>query len=294
MTALVTSATITAIAIVLNEIALPQVFTAPADWSTAWLRRPAYAVWAAVAQPLAAQADWPEQAALDALFAQARAAGCPLPPGLRCVLDLQPDAYYESHIAATGQVPTRARNWHDLFNALAWLAWPRLKTALNARHQAAIAAGEAKRGPIRDSATLLDECGLLMPYAEQALAEAVDGMRWGELWQDRRADWGRLIDAYPLGHALPEMLLAPFIGLTGKAWLLPVDASFFTLPFPTRLARLDALAAERLSTLDRPSRLAPLPVLGIPGWHAGAQDAGFYANADYFRPSRRAPSVWAA
>ena len=165
MTALATSATITAIAIVLNEIALPQVFTAPADWSTAWLRRPAYAVWAAVAQPLAAQADWPEQAALDALFAQARAAGCPLPPGLRCVLDLQPDAYYESHIAATGQVPTRARNWHDLFNALAWLAWPRLKTALNARHQAAIAAGEAKRGPIRDSATLLDECGLLMPYA---------------------------------------------------------------------------------------------------------------------------------
>ena len=52
MTALATSATITAIAIVLNEIALPQVFTAPADWSTAWLRRPAYAVWAAVAQPL--------------------------------------------------------------------------------------------------------------------------------------------------------------------------------------------------------------------------------------------------
>ena len=99
---------------------------------------------------------------------------------------------------------------------------------------------------------------------------------------------------YPVGHALPEMLLAPFIGLTGKAWLLPVDADFFTLPLPARLARLDALAAERLSTLDRPSRLAPLPVLGIPGWHAGAQDAGFYANADYFRPSRRAPSVWAA
>lgn len=48
------------------------------------------------------------------------------------------------------------------------------------------------------------------------------------------------------------------LGLTGKAWLLPVDADFFSLPFPTRLARLDALAAERLSTLDRPSRLADL------------------------------------
>ena len=242
-------------------------------------------MWAAVAQPLAAQTDWPEQAALDALFAQARAAGCPLPPGLRCVLDLQPDAYYESHIAATGQVPTRARNWHDLFNALAWLAWPRLKTALNARHQAAIAAGEAKRRPIRDSATLLDECGLLMPYAERALAEAVDGMRWGELWQDRRADWGRLIDAYPLGHALPEMLLAPFIGLTGKSLAAAGRRQLFTLPFPTRLARLDALAAERLSTLDRPSRLAPCPCWASPAGTLARRTPGFTPMQIIFDPA---------
>ena len=101
--------------------------------------------------------------------------------------------------------------------ALAWLAYPRLKTALNARHQAAMAAGEARRGPIRDSATLLDECGILIPYAETAHAEAIDQMRWSTLWLTHRADWGRVIDAYPVGHALPEMLLAPFIGLTGKA-----------------------------------------------------------------------------
>ena len=28
-------------------------------------------------------------------------------------------SYYELHIAATGEVETRSRNWHDLFNALA-------------------------------------------------------------------------------------------------------------------------------------------------------------------------------
>ena len=179
---------------------MPPVFIAPAAWQTDWLHHPAYAVWAAVAQPLAKRDTWPDQAALDSLFAHARQQGCPLPARLRCVLDAEPDAYYESHIASTGEVPTRSANWHDWFNALAWLAYPRLKTALNARHQAAMAAGEARRGPIRDSATLLDECGILIPYAETAHAEAIDQMRWSTLWLTHRADWGRLIDAYPVGH----------------------------------------------------------------------------------------------
>ena len=273
---------------------MPPVFIAPAAWQTHWLSHPAYAVWAAVAQPLAGRPNWPDQAALDGLFAHARRQGCPLPARLRCVLDAEPDAYYESHIASTGEVPTRSANWHDWFNALAWLAYPRLKTALNARHQAAIAAGETQRGPIRDSATLLDECGILIPYAETAHAEAIDQMRWSTLWLTHRADWGRVIDAYPVGHALPEMLLALFIGLTGKAWLLPVQTDFFSWPLAQRLVYLDQLAADRLHQLDRPSRLAPLHILGIPGWHAGAQDADFYANTAYFCPSRRAPSVWAA
>ena len=135
---------------------------------------------------------------------------------------------------------------------------------------------------------------VLLPYAEPARAAEVDQMRWSALWLTHRADWGRLIDAYPVGHALPEMLLAPFIGLTGKAWLLPVQTDFFSWPLAQRLVYLDQLAADRLHQLDRPSRLAPLPILGIPGWHAGAQDADFYANTAYFCPSRRAPSVWAA
>lgn len=272
---------------------MPPVFIAPAAWQTHWLTHPAYAVWAEVAQPLAGRPNWPDQAALDGLFAHARRQGCPLPAKLRCVLDAEPDAYYESHIATTGEVPTRSNNWHDWFNALAWLVYPRLKTALNARHQAAMASGERQRGPIRDTATLLDECGVLLPYAEPARAAEVDQMRWSALWLTHRADWGRVIDAYPVGHALPEMLLAPFIGLTGKAWLLPVQAEFFSWPLAQRLAHLDQLAATQLGQLDRPSRLAPLPLLGIPGWHPANTDPAFYANTDYFRPQRRAPSVWA-
>ena len=43
---------------------------------------------------------------------------------------------YELRIADTGEVETRERNWHDLFNALAWIAFPRAKSRINAQHAA--------------------------------------------------------------------------------------------------------------------------------------------------------------
>src|SRR5687768_11958698 len=44
--------------------------------------------------------------------------------------------YYERRIFETGEVETRARNWHDLFNALSWIAYPRAKAQINAQHAA--------------------------------------------------------------------------------------------------------------------------------------------------------------
>jgi hypothetical protein len=32
--------------------------------------------------------------------------------------------------------------------------------------------------------------------------------------------------------------------------------------------------------------MAPLPVLGIPGWYPGNSRADFYDDADHFRPKR--------
>ena len=40
-------------------------------------------------------------------------------------------AQYEVRIFETGEVQTRPDNWHDLFNALVWLAFPRTKAVLN-------------------------------------------------------------------------------------------------------------------------------------------------------------------
>ena len=265
-------------------------FTPPADWRPDWAAAPLYAPLRHLAE-LLPLSDWPDQADYDRLTGLARQRDPAIPAGLRFVVDLQPERYYESHIAATGEVPTRSRNWHDWFNALAWLAFPRLKLALNRRHRWAMtAAGETARGPYRDAATLLDECGVLVPYCRAELAQLLDGMAWQELWLARRAAWGREIDAVAVGHALGEMMLAPFVGLTGKAWLIEVDEAFFAADEPARWRRLDEGLAAVLAdpaALAAPRALAPLPLLGVPGWWAANLDPAFYADHGYFRPSRR-------
>lgn len=232
----------------------------------------------------------PTQPHFDALIAHTQAQGRELPPGLRFICDLAPEHYYELHIGKHGEVPTRAANWHDWFNALAWLAWPQAKTALNARHVRAIERGEIKRGPLRDAATLLDECGVLVPVADPALAQALSRMSWKELFVDQRATWGKTIAAYTLGHALFEQGLEPHIGWCGKAWLMPVTSEFFALELTEQWQQLDARLAATLgddSQIVSPRELLPLPLLGIPGWCAANQDPSYYDNTDYFRPSRR-------
>lgn len=268
--------------------------TPPTEWIADWATRPRCAsfAFAAAWHPLA---DWPTQGDYDQLLHHARQHTPNLPTALRFVLDLDPEAYYEMHIAQTGEVPTRAQNWHDWFNALAWLAWPRLKTALNQRHHWAIAEqGESRRGPYRDAATLLDESGVLVPYADSRLADALDAMDWHYLFVERRDAWGRDIAAHTIGHAIAEASLTPFIGWTAKAWLIEVEPAFFAASPAEQRAHLDRRCAQALSDpaqLSTPRQLPPLPVLGIPHeWPANA-DPAFYRDTDYFRPSRRNPML---
>lgn len=266
-------------------------YSAVPTWSAPLPELPLYAPIARWALPC--PDNGPAQALFDALIRHAQAAGRELPAGRRFVCDLSPEDYYELHVGKHGEVPTRPANWHDWFNALAWLAWPQTKAALNARHVRAIARGEIKRGPLRDAATLLDECGVLMPVAEPKLAEALREMRWQELFVSNRAAWGQRIAAYTLGHALFEQGLAPHLGWCGKAWLMPVEAAFFALAPAEQWQQLDARLAATLADdalLASPRALLPLPLLGIPGWSEDNLDPGYYDNTDYFRPSRRAKS----
>jgi hypothetical protein len=234
-----------------------------------------------------AGADWPTLERLNAL-AEAQGlsnnAGLPLRFAAQQVRCGQWD--YEAGILASGAVPSRERNWHDLLNALTWLAFPRAKATLNAAQCSALEQRQGStRGPLSDAATLFDESGLLLLGRDGELAELLATRCWREAFVSRWQAW-RGVRAYAFGHALLEKLLAPWPGITAKCLFLQVDTLLETGPPP---AWLDAALAEawRDGRVSRPADLFPLPVLGIPGWWPANADAAFYQDANVFRPFRK-------
>ncbi|QLG86860.1 DUF3025 domain-containing protein [Chitinibacter bivalviorum] len=212
---------------------------------------------------------------------------------IRFVPSEQITEYYELAVYRDGMVATRL-NWHDTFNAMIWHAFPRSKSALNAMHFRIINSNPAAtiRGAARDAATLLDECGLILPYSDPKLLELVTQHQWHDLFVTQREQWGKSISAITFGHANFENLMAPFIGLTGKCWPIAVGADFFNLDIDAQCQQLDAILAQLIASdaLQKPKQLPPLPYLGIPDWYA-QQDDAFYCNTAYFRPKREKASA---
>jgi hypothetical protein len=200
-------------------------------------------------------------------------------------------ADYERRVHEAGQLAVRPATWHDRFNVLAWRLFPRTKAALNARHVADLDVHPGpRRSRVRDALTLFDEDGLIVAVADPALEALVREFRWRALFVDHRARLASAFACVPAGHALMEKLLAPFVGLTAKALFVPVPADWFAAPWRARITVLDASAAAIVGhpdALATPRDLAPLPVLGLPGWWAANEDPAFYDDATHFRPGRR-------
>ena len=198
---------------------------------------------------------------------------------------------YEAQVHASGEVPTRAQSWHDLFNALVWLAFPRTKRRINALHlQHLNEAAGGRRGTARDVLTLLDESGVLVACADESLAELLRGFQWQSLFQARRADVLAGMRFVVFGHALQEQALNPRPGITGKALFIHCSQASLSEPLPALLDRLDAGTASLLEEpglLASTRSLAPLPLLGIPGWDAASECDSYYDNRAVFRPGRR-------
>lgn len=181
------------------------------------------------------------------------------------------DPYYEIHLYETGQVQTRPDNMHDLFNALAWLAFPKTKARINAMHAAAIPHEGGKRGRLRDMLTIFDEGGAIVACGGDVEA-LVREARWSELYLERHRDLRIVV----LGHAVLEQALAPHPGITCK------------VIFADPARDLDSQAAHWLATVgNTPRDLPPLPVFGYPGWYDGGGTAAFYSDKRYFRALQR-------
>lgn len=148
---------------------------------------------------------------------------------VRFVPPSRSDPYYEIHVHETGEVHTRADNWHDLLNALVWLAFPRAKARINAMHAAAIPGESGTRGPLRDLLTIFDEGGAI------------------------RTPTRTLI----FGHAVMEKALAPFPGITCKVLTVAHDSG---------VDRQVAAALAAMAPHGTPKHLPTQPVFRVEQW----------------------------
>ena len=199
------------------------------------------------------------------------------------------DDAYEHRIYTTGQVSTRPGSWHDLFNALIWMRYPRIKTAMNKLHYQAGAGFEnGTRGPLRDALTLFDECGVIVFSNRQDLLQALAERRWSDAFLS--VDFRNSVGLSLSGHAMLEKYLSPYKAMTAKALFCQVDSEFMKLSRPEMLIHLDREIATQLLTgqvLSKPARLSPLPLAGVPGWwpQNGQEDKLFYSDTRVFRPA---------
>ncbi len=208
------------------------------------------------------------------------------------------ESQYEPRCYLSGEVQTRPENWHDLFNALVWLTFPKSKAAINARHYQALNDKlencTSQRGKARDTVTLLDESGVIVASANEELSGLLQTFQWKELFWNRREQVLKEMGFYVIGHGLYEKALQPYLGMTGQSMTLPVQADFFNLGLPDQLRVIDLNLSQHLVKTEKfitTRELQPVPLLGIPGWCIENETAVFYDNTAYFRPGRRTPGV---
>jgi hypothetical protein len=202
---------------------------------------------------------------------------------------------YELRVLRSGEVMTRPDNWHDVFNALAWMTFPRTKALLNARHCDEIRSRgiTGARGTVRDVLSLFDEGGAIVASSDAHLLDLIRRFDWKTLFWERRNEVMERMRFFVFGHALLEAALDPYKGATAKALLLDVAPSFMALACAEQLSEVDERTAAWFARPEatRSTRtLSPLPIMGIPGW-ADNGSAAFYDDTRVFRPGYSRASV---
>ncbi len=187
--------------------------------------------------------------------------------------------HYEQRIFQRGLIATRENNWHDLFNAMMWLKYPKIKSGLNARQWSDIEGhGLKTRTPAQCAMTLFDEAGAIVTMPDEML-ECWKQHDWHGLFISHADDWhqGRARVAV-FGHALLDHALVTETLLVAKCIVLEDKSD---LPASFERMASDIYAGN---SLRGNSELRTLPLCGIPGWHSAIDSSEFVKSAACFSP----------
>ena len=247
-----------------------------------------------VSQPFRRLTQWPTLAQYDAEFNKRHIqsyANKLVHPVSQAGAPSSFEELYESRIYLAGELQTRLENWHDYFNALCWLQFPNIKSALNALHFEASKNRQrgTNRSPVENAITLFDECGAVIVADDDSLLEMIRNHEWKTLFRDNKEEFGQRIQCYVVGHAMYEKALSPYLGMTTHSVLVKQGSDFFQKTDLEQLVAIDRIVSDLWINrkIHQPKDLQPFPLLGVPGWWHEEQDEAFYANVEYFRSKGR-------
>lgn len=209
---------------------------------------------------------------------------------------------YETHIAKTGQIPTRD-NFHDLLNGVIWLNFPKTKAVFNHLHHADIDKNgvQSSRSTLRNILTLFDENGGIVVSSREVILQHLIHFSWQNALFDNRQAWQnpqKTADFFPIGHALLEKLIQPRNNITAHLLLILVDNHWFSQTITQQKQTLDDFLSQffyQLGQMDdsllSAKMFQPLPVLGIPNFCDDNQQLEFYQDLTVFRQQPPRPNV---
>lgn len=204
--------------------------------------------------------------------------------------------HYAPRIYLSGEIQTRTENWHDFFQFLTWVMFPKTKAVINAIHIPAAKlrieqqTDLGRRSPIENMLSLFDEGGAVILASDPSLLDLIRDFKWKELFWQRRDELTDKLRLVTFGHAMYEKGLAPYVGMTANCILLHVNESLLQQGNSHQLEWIDNALANLFTggeQYKKPKDLSPFPLLGLPGWDKANEVESYYDNQDYFRPGRR-------
>ena len=192
---------------------------------------------------------------------------------------------YEPRIYLKKELQTRTENWHDFFNAMIWLNFPKTKTTLNELHFKASTNRPkgSNRSTLENRITQFDECGAVILSSQQHLLDLVEQHQWQSLFIDQQSAFKEDFHCVVFGHAIYEKEINPYIGMTCHCLLLE-NKEMLEKAKTGDYSDLDHYLADQWQNKIslNPVKFSAFPVLGTPGYWNN-QNEDFYQNKNYFR-----------